>query len=257
MMLNDIVLNKRKEIKKAKHDVTLKSLIKEIKPVKQRHAFKTAIQGKDKLSLIAEIKKKSPSKGVICSNFNPVKIAIAYEKFGASAISVLTDKKYFGGDLKYLREIRTKVALPLLRKDFLIDEYQMYESLFAGADAVLLIARILDQELLKQFLAIAKRYGIDALVEVHDVKDLEKAINAGAEIIGINNRDLGTFKVSLKRTEDLARFIPHDKIVVSESGIKNRKDALFVKKLGAHAVLVGETLMKSNDVEQNIKELIA
>lgn len=208
------------------------------------------------IHLIAEIKKASPSAGVICENFDPVRIAREYEAAGASALSVLTDEKFFGGRLEFLQHIRDAVKLPLLRKDFIIDELQIHESVAAGADAILLIVAILDDAQLKRFLSLAKELRVAALVEVHDEAELDRALAVGAEIIGINNRDLKTFTVDLAATGRLAKKIPPGKLIVSESGIHSAADVARARAAGANAILVGESLMRSGNIAAKVKELM-
>jgi len=214
-------------------------------------------------ALIAEVKKASPSAGVICPNFDPVLIARAYEAAGASCLSVLTDERFFQGSLSYLKEIRAAVKLPLLRKDFLIDERQVLEALEWGADAVLLIAAILDDVQLRHLYALAREAGLAALVEVHDEAELDRARAAGAELIGINNRDLKTFQVDLATTERLAarlRAAPPaagpPPLLVAESGIRTRADVVRLTRCGARAILVGETLVRHPDLEARVRTLL-
>jgi indole-3-glycerol phosphate synthase len=208
------------------------------------------------VALIAEVKKASPSAGVICPDFDPVRIARAYEAAGAAAISVLTDREFFQGNIEYLRQIRAAVGLPLLRKDFIIEELQIHEAAAAGADAVLLIAAILNDTQLREFRAVAEHLHLAALVEVHDELELDRALAAGAQLIGINNRNLATFHVSLKTTEQLAARIPGDRLIVAESGLHTRADVERVAKAGARAILVGESLMRSGNIASKVKELL-
>ena len=215
------------------------------------------------IALIAEVKKASPSAGVICEDFDPIRIAKEYEAAGASCLSVLTDEKFFQGSLEYLRQIRAAVKLPLLRKDFIIDERQILEAIEWGADAILLIVAILNDEQLKRFHSLAIEAGLAALVEVHDENELERALAAGAQLIGVNNRDLKTFKVDFGTTERLAQKLfsshvtHHSSLLVAESGIHTRADVERLAKCGAKAILVGESLMKGGDIQAKIKELIA
>jgi indole-3-glycerol phosphate synthase len=218
--------------------------------------FKSVLCRKDGTALIAEIKKASPSAGVICENFDPVAIAHAYEKAGASACSVLTDKKFFQGRFSFLSAVRDSVHIPVLRKDFIIDEYQIYESAVGGADAILLIMAILDLERVKKFLAVAKQCQLAALVEIHDEAEKEIALKAGAEIIGINNRNLKDFSVSLATTEKLAKGIAGQFVLVAESGIQTRADVERVRAAGVDAILVGESLMKSENISAKVGELL-
>jgi indole-3-glycerol phosphate synthase len=214
------------------------------------------------IALIAEVKKASPSAGVICQDFDPVRIAKEYEAAGASCLSVLTDEKFFQGSLEYLRQIRTAVKLPLLRKDFIIDERQILEAIEWGADAILLIVAILTDDQLKQFHSLATEAGLAALVEVHDEAELERAMKIGATLIGVNNRDLKTFKVDLATTEKLAAklfsssAIRHSSHLVAESGIHTRADVERLKQCGANAILVGESLMRGSDIKAKVQELI-
>jgi indole-3-glycerol phosphate synthase len=212
----------------------------------------------DSIALIAEVKKASPSAGIICKDFDPVRIAKEYEAAGASCLSVLTDEKFFQGSLDYLRQIRAAVKLPLLRKDFIIDERQILEAIEWGADAILLIVSILTDEQLKKFHALAKDAGLAVLVEVHDAQEMERALKIGSELelIGVNNRDLKTFKVDLATTEQLAAKIDREKTLVAESGIHTRADVERLKKCGAKAILVGESLLRGGDIKTKIRELI-
>ena len=217
--------------------------------------FKGVISVPDRISLIAEIKFASPSAGIICKKTDPVTIGKIYEKAGAAAISLLTDKKFFGGDLNHLSRLKKAISLPVLRKDFIIDEVQVRESFLGGADATLLIARILSHRQLKDLRDICHDLGMAALVEVHDRLDIEKAVACGADIVGINNRDLNTFNVSLETTLKLAPLVPEGHIIVSESGVKNKGDLQLLKQAGIQAVLVGTSLMKSKDIGKKAREL--
>ena len=209
------------------------------------------------VALIAEVKKASPSAGIICKDFDPVRIAKEYEAAGASCLSVLTDEKFFQGSLDYLRQIRAAVKLPLLRKDFIIDERQILEAIEWGADAILLIVAILDDARLKKFHALAIEAGLAVLVEVHDEAELDRALALGAELIGVNNRDLKTFKVDLATTERLAaRMKGKGKLLVAESGIHARADVERLAKCGAKAILVGESLLKDGDIRRKVNDLL-
>jgi indole-3-glycerol phosphate synthase len=216
---------------------------------------------KGTVALIAEVKKASPSAGVICPNFDPIRIAREYEAAGASCLSVLTDEKFFQGSLKYLKAIRQAVRLPLLRKDFIIDARQIREAVDWGADAILLIVSILTDAQLREFHTLATGVGLAALVEVHDAGELERALEIGAQLVGVNNRDLKTFQVDLATTERLAerwRALPETKrpILVAESGVHTRSDVLRLEKAGARAILVGESLMKNGSIESKAAELL-
>jgi indole-3-glycerol phosphate synthase len=214
------------------------------------------------IALIAEVKKASPSAGVICEDFDPVRIAKEYETAGASCLSVLTDEKFFQGSLDHLRQIRAVVELPLLRKDFIIDERQILEAIEWGADAILLIVAILTDAQLAKFHSLVMEAGLAALVEVHDEVELDRALAAGAHLIGVNNRDLKTFKVDLATTGRLAAKLVsspttrHSSLLVAESGTHTRADVERLKQCGANAVLVGESLMRGGDIRSKIRELI-
>jgi len=208
------------------------------------------------IALIAEVKKASPSAGVICKDFDPVRIAKEYEAAGASCLSVLTDGKFFQGSLDYLRQIRAAVKLPLLRKDFIIDERQILEAIEWGADAILLIVAILNDQQLQKFHKLVTEAGLAVLVEVHDEVELGRARKINSTLVGVNNRDLKTFKVDLGTTEKLAKKVGVGKILVAESGIHNRADVERLKKCGAGAILVGESLLRGGAIKSKIRELI-
>ncbi len=257
MILSKIVEEKRKEIEVSKKKIPQKDMLGEINarpPHSKPHFFKHSL-AKNHMHLIAEVKKASPSAGVIRDDFDPLKIAITYEANGASAISVLTDEKFFQGHILYLEKIKKNVHLPVLRKDFIIDEYQIYESIVRGADAVLLIADLLTDGELKHFMEIGKEHNLDFLVEVHSEEDVQKALDLKCDIIGINNRDLHTFKVDVHTTTRLIRLIPHDKIIVSESGIRTKENISYLRSLGVDAVLIGEVFMQSEDIGAKVREL--
>ena len=242
----------------------------------ERRDFISALKNpRGDIALIAEVKKASPSAGIICENFDPVKIAKEYEAAGASCLSVLTDEKFFQGSLDHLRQIRAAVKLPLLRKDFIIDERQILEAIEWGADAILLIVAILTDEQLTKFHSLASEAGLAVLVEVHDEEELERALKISPALIGVNNRNLKTFKVDLATTERLAAKMedggwkmakisapssilnsPSSPLLVAESGIHNRADVERLKKCGAGAILVGESLVKQGDIKTKVRELI-
>ncbi len=203
--------------------------------------------------IIAEVKKASPSKGVIRQDFDPVEIAQAYEKGGADALSILTEPHFFQGDKEYLGMVRRYVGIPLLRKDFIIDKYQVLEALAYGADYILLIAMALSRKELKELYEYARHLGLDVLVEVHNKTDLVKAIFAGAEIIGINHRNLETFEMDMKLSQKLIPLIPNGKIIVAESGINDHETVVELNKIGADAFLVGEHFMRQDDITAAIK----
>ena len=251
--LEKIAREKKEEIRSSKEQLPLAEIKKRL-PMPTRN-FGRAIKRPGKISVIAELKKASPSAGVLRENFEPVKLAKDFEKAGASALSVLTEENYFLGKLEYIREVKDAVNLPILRKDFIIDEYQIYESLYYGADAILLIAAMLSKEELAHFIGTAQRLSLSALVEVHSEEELKNALSAGAEIIGINNRDLTTFKVDINTTLKVIKEVPEGKVVVSESGIDSRDDVKMLAGAGVHAVLVGEAIVTAKDVGKKIREL--
>jgi len=256
MILSKIIEEKRREIDKAERRLSLNDIKKEAESLYIRSAFKKNISRKGHINLIAEIKKSSPSKGIIRPSFDPVKIALTYQAAGAGAVSVLTDERFFDGKLEYLRKIKERVTIPILRKDFVIDEYQVYESAVNGADAILLIAHILTREELKRYLDITKTLGMDALVEVHNEEEVEKTLSINAPIIGINNRDLTTFSVDISVTQRLTRLLPDTKVIVSESGITSYEEVMFLKSLGVNAVLIGETFMRTENIGEKVRELM-
>lgn len=241
--LEQIVAVKRQEVEELRpHASDLRRAALERNDLRP---FRSGLYRSDgRLSIIAEIKKASPSAGIIADSFDPMTIAAKYEQSGAAAISVLTDEQFFQGRLNYLAEVRAAVSLPLLRKDFILDEVQIWQSAANGADAILLIVAALKQEKLVSLVAAAGKYQLDVLIEVHTLEELERAIDAGAEIVGINNRDLATFEIDLSVTERLSEEVPSDVLVVSESGIKSIADAARVKASGVNAILVGEALMR-------------
>lgn len=215
--------------------------------------FQAALQ-RDTVALIAEVKKASPSKGVLIEDFDPVRIATTYAENGASAISVLTDERFFQGNLRYLRAVRDVVKVPVLRKDFIIDSFQVDEARASGSDAVLLIVAALEDSQMVDLYAQIRAYGMHALVEVHHEAEMERALKLGASIIGVNNRNLKTFEVDLTTTERLAKMVPDNVILVAESGIRNGHDVRHMGEFGAHAVLVGESLVKSGDMAASVRD---
>lgn len=256
MILSRIIEEKEKSIAKRKAKLPIEDLKKSLEGASApKMDFKKAVSGNG-IALIAEIKKKSPSRGVIRREFKPLEIALDYAVAGAKALSVLTDEKFFGGDIRLVREIKKEVNLPVLQKDFIIDEYQIYEAKAAGADAILLIADILSEKQLKHFRDISGELGMDALCEIHTEEDLGRVLEVKADIIGINNRNLHDFKVDLETTPRLIRHIPHGKIVVSESGIKTYKDVMYLKSLGVNAVLIGEAFMIADDIVAKVREVM-
>lgn len=256
MMLSRIIEEKRAFVEEAKRAKPFEELTKEVKNICIKSAFKRNISRPHHINLIAEIKKASPSKGILRGDFNPVKIAVAYQANGASAISILTDEPFFEGKLEYIKKVKDFVTLPILRKDFFIDEYQIYETAASGADAIILICEILSTNELIKFYELSASLGLESLVEVHNEEDLEKALAVGASIIGINNRDLHTFKVDIEVTKKLIRLIPKNKTIVSESGIKTYEDVMFLKSLGVNAVLIGEAFMEALDIGAKMREVM-
>lgn len=256
MILDTIIAHKQKELQIEQEQApltTLKSKLVDLPPTKN---FQATIGKPDNINLIAEVKKKSPSKGIIREDFDPVQIAETYAENGAAAISVLTDVRFFDGSLEYLSSIREVVDVPLLRKDFTIDPYHIYQARVAGADAILLIVAVLTSEQLRDFMDIAASLSLASLVEVHTEAELEIALDVGAEIIGINNRDLRTFHTDLETTFRLRETIPAGKVVVSESGIYTRTDVASLRDAGVNAILVGESLMRSPDIGEQVRKLI-
>jgi indole-3-glycerol phosphate synthase len=256
MILDEIVAYKKEELARTKRKEPLADVRARAADAGPLRGFGLALAAQSQIKLIAEVKKASPSKGVIRQDFDPVAIAQVYETSGAACLSVLTEQRYFQGHLDYLGQIRRAVGLPLLRKDFIIDGYQIFEARAAGADAVLLIAAYLERSQLEDYLGIAAELGLDALVEAHTGRELERSLLAGAAIVGINNRDLSSFVVSLGTTFDLLTEIPDDRTVVSESGISSREDVERLQAAGVDAILVGESLMREKDISKKVRELL-
>ena len=255
-VLDEIVSNTRAEVARRKSAVPRASLERLCDAAPATRDFEGALRGvAGSVRLIAEVKKASPSRGVLSSDLDPAALATTYATSGAHAISVLTDAKYFRGSLDDLRNVRAAVGVPLLRKDFTIDEYQLWESCAAGADAVLLIVSILEPARLAELSAAAKGLGLAALVECHTAAELDQALAAGSRIIGINNRDLATFETRITTTLELLPLIPPGPIVVSESGFFTAADVRRVVTAGAHAILVGEGLVRAPDIPAKIREL--
>jgi indole-3-glycerol phosphate synthase len=259
MILDKIAEHKRQEVALAKSRRSLASLQREVAELEDRprgflRALRTTADAKQ-TAVIAEVKKGSPSKGVIREDFDPVSIAEIYQNNGATCLSVLTDEHFFMGRLLYLNKIRRVVNLPLLRKDFICDQYQIYEARVAGADAILLIAAMLDAGQLAEFSALADELQLDVLLEVHDEAELEMALATDCELLGINNRNLQTFATDLATTEHLLPMIPDGHFVVTESGIFTRADVLRLQKAGAQGFLVGESLMREDDIGAKLREL--
>ena len=259
MILDEIIERTREDLAKRKEEFTMdwlgRSLAfnpfapRDIKP------YLTATK-ENPYRIIAEVKKASPSKGIIREDFDPLFIAQEYEKGGASAISVLTEPHYFKGNLEYLTGIRRYVSTPLLRKDFIVDEYQVLEAVVYGADFILLIAKALSKKELKSLLEYTWRLGMEALVEIHDKEDLIKAIFAGSNIIGINHRNLDTFEMDMNLTEKLMPLIPNGKIIVAESGLNDKETIKHLSSVGADAFLIGEHFMRKENISESLKEII-
>jgi len=260
MILDEIVAHKKMEVSAAKGrmpEVELRARLLDLEGSTRGFARALrACHASGRTTVIAEVKKGSPSKGVIRADFEPVAIAGIYETAGAACLSVLTDERFFLGHLRYLGQIRERVRLPLLRKDFVCDPYQIVEARWAGADAVLLIAAMLDLHQLRDFAAQARELGLDVLLEVHDEVELETALQTDCELIGINNRDLRTFVTDLATTERLIPQIPAARFVVAESGIHRRADVERLQTAGAGAFLVGESLMREADIAAKLRELL-
>jgi len=254
-MLDKIIAQKREEVEQRKKAAPMTYLQERIARQKPALDLALALSG-DHIRLIAEVKQASPSQGMLSPNFNPIELARTYAEGGAAAISVLTEANYFMGNNEYLTAIKEVVGLPLLRKDFIFDPYQVYESRAYGADALLLIAAILSQGQLKELVSLSHSLGLRCLVEVHNEGEVERAVLSESEIIGINNRDLNTFVVDINTTRRLRPLVPKEKIVVSESGIKSKRDIEKLGKWGIDAVLVGEALVTAGDVRAKMKELI-
>ena len=256
MILDKIIQHKRIEVKEARARHSHTDLVRQALAAPPATSLLASLAKGDGVCVIAECKKASPSKGVIRPDYAPDRIAVAYEQNGAAAISVLTDEHFFQGSMKDFRSVRQAVVLPLLRKDFIIDEYQLFEARAAGADAVLLICAVLDLHQLRDYVAIVNELKMDALVEVHELQELEAAVECNTGILGVNNRNLRSFEVDLAQTAEVARLTPDDLLLVSESGIRNRKDVDFVASVGAKAVLIGETFMRAENPGKALRALL-
>ena len=245
MILDDIVAHKKEELKEAKKKLPLGELVSAAAEVSPAVDFADLHARTPGVKIISEIKRASPSRGVIRDDFDHFSIAREYEDSGAFALSVLTDRRFFGGDISYLSDIRTRSALPILRKDFTIDPYQVYEARCHGADLVLLIVAVLDRGRIEEYHSLSRSLGMNCIVEVHGEEELETALLAGSEIIGINNRDLRTFDVSLDTSRRLSGMVPEGKIIISESGISSVRDMEGLMACGIDTFLIGETFMKA------------
>ncbi|MBN1385286.1 MAG: indole-3-glycerol phosphate synthase TrpC [Elusimicrobia bacterium] len=254
-ILDEIIEYKKSEVIHRKKQLTLNKIISEIGRLPLVRDFESAVAQPSRLNLIAEIKKASPSSGRIVENFDVREIARQYEESGAAAVSVLTDIKYFQGDISYINIVKEAISLPVLRKDFIIDDYQIYESRYFGADAILLIAAVLNRGKIRNYLKIADELNLSAIVEVHKEEELKEVVDTGARIIGINNRDLSDLSVDINTTLILKPKIPKGKTVISESGIKTKQHVNILKNSGVNAVLIGEYFMKSESIEESVKNL--
>jgi indole-3-glycerol phosphate synthase len=254
-MLDRIITQKREEVEQRKKSMPLSYLKERIALQGATLDLARALEDTH-TRLIAEVKRASPSRGILCPDFDPVELAKKYVQGGAAAISVLTEANYFEGSIDHLTAIRKEINLPLLRKDFIFDPYQVYESRSYGADALLLIVAILSQEQLEELLSLSHNLSLSCLVEVHSEGEVERALRSQAKIIGINNRDLATFTIDINTTRRLLPLIPQGRIVVSESGIRSQKDVAKLKGWGVNAVLVGEALVTADDVVTKVRELI-
>ncbi len=255
-ILTKIVNAKKAEVESAIRERPLRDLMKQADKAPPTRDFISPLRGSPPIRLIAEVKKASPSKGVIRQHFDPVAIAKSFEQAGASCISVLTDQQFFQGSLDHLRAIRDAVDLPLLRKDFIVHPYQIFEARVAGADAILLIAECLNRQELRGLFQLSRDLGMTALIELYLPTNLDNVLHTGTELIGINNRDLKTFEVDLQHTVAMRSKIPEDKVVVGESGIHGRPDALILEQNNVDAMLVGESLMRQQNVYAAVKKLL-
>lgn len=255
MILDEIVARRKEQLEREISNISREMMkSKALNTDFSFISFQNAIK-KDNLSVICEVKKASPSKGLIRPDFHPVEIAKEYEQAGANAISCLTEEFYFKGSSKFLSEIRKEVNIPILRKDFIFDDYQIYEAKTIGANAILLIAAILSTEQMIEFQELAHSLNLQCLVEVHNQEELEKVLKFTPDVVGINNRNLKTFEVDLNTTEKVRKNVPRETILVSESGIKDNDDMKNVRSLGADAVLIGETLMRSDNITKTLHNL--
>lgn len=256
MILDEIAERTRQRYIDVREDVPLEEMRAKAETLNRKtdFPFEKALR-KDDIAFICEVKKASPSKGVISEDFQYLQIAKDYENAGAAAISCLTEPFWFQGSNRYLRQIAAKVKIPVLRKDFTVDEYMIYEAKVIGASAILLICSILSEEQLKEYLELAHSLGMSALVEAHDEKEIETAVNIGAKIIGVNNRNLKDFSIDTENSARLRKLVPKDRIFVSESGISTAADVDSLRKIGANAALIGETLMRADNKKKKLDEL--
>jgi indole-3-glycerol phosphate synthase len=254
--LKEIVQKKKERILLAKQQLPEGQLKAGIQGLPATHSLMQAINKPRQIALIAEIKKASPSRGIIRQDFNLAQIANDYREALVQAISVLTEEDFFQGSLSYINEVKNIIAVPILRKDFILEPYQVYESRYWGADAILLIADLLSKDKLSELMGLAQSLGLECLVEVHEEKELKKVLSLKVPLVGINNRDLHTLEVDSQTTEKLYTLIPKGQLVVVESGIKDYQDVLFLKILGVNAVLIGEAFMEAPDIKKKVEEVM-
>lgn len=263
MILDDLAAAARVRVERKKKETPFEEVMGKAQQLAKNEGeftfpFEKAIAQKTaekEISFICEVKKASPSKGIIAEDFPYLDIARDYEKAGADCISVLTETDYFKGDDRYLREINDEISIPTIRKDFIVDTYMIYEAKLLGASCVLLIAALLDTDTIREYKSVCDKLGLSALVEAHDEIELQSALDAGARLIGVNNRDLKTFTVDINNSLRLRNMVPKDKLFIAESGIKNAKDIQRLREAGVNGVLIGETLMRSNDKKKMLDEL--
>ncbi len=255
-ILDEIIEHKRSEVAAARARIPFAEILAKLGQAAPVRGFLKALQAANRPGLIAEVKKASPSAGIIRPDFSPVEIACTYQASGATCLSVLTDEKYFQGHLDFLRAIRQAVEIPVMRKEFIIDRYQIAEARVAGADCVLLIAECLPDDELQDLYNYAHELGMDVLIELYDRENVDRVLATGTKLMGINNRDLRSFHTSLDHTFHLKKLIPSDVLLVSESGIRSHEDILRLKEAGVGAVLVGETLMKQDNISDAVHTLL-
>ncbi len=255
-ILDQIIEQKHREISASRHQTSLEDLERQLVDAPAPRGFLRALKSASAPALIAEVKKASPSAGLIRPNFDPVLIAREYQSSGAACLSILTDEKFFQGHLDYLRQVRKSVSIPVMRKEFIIDRYQIAEARLAGADCVLLIAECLDDTLMQDLYDYARQLGMDVLIELYDLPNVSRVLATGTELLGINNRDLRTFRTSLEHTFLVKQQIPDSVLLVSESGIATNSDIQRLRAGGIGAVLVGESLMRQPDISMAVRQLM-
>lgn len=255
-ILDQIIEQKHREISASRHQISLADLERQLADAPAPRGFLRALKSASAPALIAEVKKASPSAGLIRPNFDPVLIAMEYQSSGAACLSILTDEKFFQGHLDYLRQVRKSVSIPVMRKEFIIDRYQIAEARLAGADCVLLIAECLDDTLMQDLYDYARQLGMDVLIELYDLPNVSRVLATGTELLGINNRDLRTFRTSLEHTFLVKQQVPDSVLLVSESGIATNSDIQRLRAGGIGAVLVGESLMRQPDISTAVRQLM-